>query len=664
MNRTLPILGAGAILGILATLAFVNLRQPEAGAAGDVVRDITDVPQMSAAVAEQHREQRYASLTTIEQVVALPTEFARLEALHVLAGRSDSARVQALIFAANRIADDIEREAFIEVLFFRLTDLDPQSALALARTEDFNSVRAFESAVWQAWGRKDLDDALFAARTQSSAERRAAAAQSLYAAFGYMGNEITDRIESELEIAPDNSTQARYLYRLADRSVADAIAFINQYEPGRERGLFVPWLAVYLAARDPNEALQYARLFEVPAEGNRFRAIVRGEIALQDPAAAIEQMLAGGDGLDGRSWGDYVTPAEELARRDLESAKRFFAQARSERHRQILGMAIVSAMLEKDPAAALAWARENDSDQTRILERTALNEITRIDPQLAFAEVMALAKTPTGAETLYGMINQIARHDPATAVSYLEQIEDKQQRLQASMALADVWLLSDSDAAIDWILSHEDATSGQIMMRASQMLVSRDIDKAIRLLPRLNEELQPEMRLRIARQLGMTRSAEEAQAFIQEYQGQPGYDRLQENLVAGLAQSDPVEAMSLAGNISDAAARTRTTGRVGAAWYDRDPAAATQWVSSLPRGSARDEAIMRMASRWGEATAEQQALIASIEDREKRGETKAMQVISVFRADPTRARELLKDEDILSEQRKRIEHLIDQGALR
>ena len=73
------------------------------------------------------------NFASIEEVVALPTEFARSSALYAIAGRSDSADVQNLIFEANRIADDEERVRLLGILFFRLAETDPRSALALAR---------------------------------------------------------------------------------------------------------------------------------------------------------------------------------------------------------------------------------------------------------------------------------------------------------------------------------------------------------------------------------------------------------------------------------------------------------------------------------------------------------------------------------------------------
>ena len=99
------------------------------------IRDLDNVPRMSDAIAKQYREDRYDNLRTIEQILALPTDFARTEALYMLAGRSDSGSVQNLIYEANRIASAIDRDTALTILFSRLTELDPPSALAVARYE-------------------------------------------------------------------------------------------------------------------------------------------------------------------------------------------------------------------------------------------------------------------------------------------------------------------------------------------------------------------------------------------------------------------------------------------------------------------------------------------------------------------------------------------------
>jgi hypothetical protein len=233
MKNVIAAIGAGAVLGAAVTYTVIDRDRPDAAPA--VVRDIVQVPKMTPAAAEKHREDRYENLNSIEQILALPTDFGETEALYVLAGRSDSGSVQNLIYEAKRIANPLDREGAVSILLSRLTELDPESALAMARSSTFGYDRNIEVDVWRGWGRFDIDDALQAANSQSTVGQRNIAAQSLYSAFGYMGNEITDKIERELGIRPDKTSRGRFIYNMADRSPEDTIRFIEQMDSSRDR---------------------------------------------------------------------------------------------------------------------------------------------------------------------------------------------------------------------------------------------------------------------------------------------------------------------------------------------------------------------------------------------------------------------------------------------
>ncbi|MEJ2258631.1 MAG: hypothetical protein P8X98_16900 [Woeseiaceae bacterium] len=688
MNRTLPVLGAGVLLGIIVTLAFNQATQRVAPSPDEVVRDIEDVPEMTAAVAEKHRDEQYASLNSIEEILALPTEFARTEALHLLAGRSNFAGVRNLALAASRIADDIEREALLAVLFSRLAELDPQSALQLARDRQFGDLPSLEDTVWRVWGRNDLDDALFAVKTQTRFAQQRGAARSLFKAFGYLGNETTDRIETELGIEPDRQTRARYLYRLADRSPAEAITYINSLEHVRDRQEALSWLAHYLSLGDPSDALQYAGLFEYAPEGDRFSRILEGNILRAEPETAIEEMLSGP--VDQQMWGQLHNAVVELASTDLEKVMRYFEQARSDQHRQVLGGAIVTELAQRDPAEALAWARAHDRGRMPSFEMAALQQIAQTDPQLALQEALASSHYRTRSLMVSGILQQAAMSDPASAIAFLDQIEDKQQRLQVSEGLIGAWIQKDADAALEWILGQDEQSSGQLMLRAVNELARTDVDTAIRLLPKLRGEHQAIARLRIAEMLGETRSIGEVQAFISQYQGEPDFDQLQAMVVAAMARNDtmmarqlasqiqdgaardsaymrsvmehaeldPVEALGWLDSISDETRRDQAASQVASAWYRQDPVAATQWIANMPPGPGRDNAIVDLAGRWEDPTPQQAALIESIEDQEMRSRAKVMQVYAVMRTNPIKAQSMLKDDDISAEQRAQIEENI------
>lgn len=294
MAKIIVAMIGGVVLGTLVTLAATQFESSSNTTPEDFVRDINVVPKMAQAVADKHRKEQYIHLTSVEAIIALPTAFARSEALYAIAGRSDAAEVQNLIFEGNRIADEVERIELHKILFFRLTELDPDSALALARVDDFKGIKPIEQVVWHTWARNDLDGALIAAKNQVSLVHQNSAAQSLYAAFGYMGNETTDRIEAVLGIGPSRASRGLFLYQLADRSPAVAIAFINGLERGIEQQEYVSWLAFYVSLSDAKAALAYAKLFAVALDATNYTTIINRLVASDNPRVTIERSLASG----------------------------------------------------------------------------------------------------------------------------------------------------------------------------------------------------------------------------------------------------------------------------------------------------------------------------------------------------------------------------------
>ena len=280
-----------------------------------VTRDIVDVPTVTEAEAESHREDRYARIETIEDTLSLPGDFAQTEALYVLAGRSDSAAVQALIDQANRIADPTDRNAAITILFLRLAELDPRSALTMSRMRTYTSSRNLEAIIWRAWSKLDLDAALDAAKQLDTAAERGLAAQTMLAAYGYTGNAVTERIEQELGIQASRSSRGRYLVSLADRSINEAIDYLNGLPPVQQQEA-VQWLASYLGQRNPSEALRYAELIANPQSRKSFSDTLSTSMAVLEPERVLRDMPAGA--LTGNQSSRYISAMQALAESDID----------------------------------------------------------------------------------------------------------------------------------------------------------------------------------------------------------------------------------------------------------------------------------------------------------------------------------------------------------
>ncbi|MEQ8207243.1 MAG: hypothetical protein RIA65_13815, partial [Woeseia sp.] len=580
----------------------------------------------------------------------------------------------------------------LEILFFRLAELDPPSALAIVRSSPFNQMRSLEPTVWHAWARNDLDEALFAAKTQPTRVLQKTAAKHLYAAFGYMGNDITQRIEAELGIEPDRATRSLYLYTLIDRSPTDAIAYINGL--GRqEQQDYVYLLASYLMQGDLNDAIRYADLFDVAEYRERFKRIINRELASENPKAVLDSWLAAGSSRRDRS--ELSAAIGALAKNDLAAAKTYFEQARTANDRQNIAAAIVSQLMDDDPAAALIWARENEIEGAPNLETQVLSRLAQTDPDLAIAEALKSSGSSMRSMLVSNIIQQMARNDPATAATYLEQLPSEQLRRNVSQNVAMTWMNQDAGAAIDWILQQDRETRDSLTQVAIQILPEMDVDAAISLLPKLDAAKANVMRQRIAQIMAINQSPSEAFAFIQPFAGQPGYEELQVSVIKGIARTDaiaaklsadqlapgtardrayidiishraqshPAEAANWLQRVDDEGLRGAAAGRLVSNWYEQDPMAATSWATSLPNGGVKDDAIMHMAGRWQSPGTAELDMVNSMNNRDKRGQAKVQLVYRFMQSDPARAKELVNDRDIPDHQRQRLEQAIIQFGL-
>ena len=684
MFRTVAALIVGLLLGGGAAWMLLATGGPEPP---EVVRDIVAVPKMSAVEGDRHRENRFAQLLTVEQVMALPTRFMRSEALHVMAGRGNSAQIQNLIFEANRVSDDGERENALTILFGRLTELDAHSALALIRSDYLSGSGVTQRDVWIAFGQHDLDAALAAAREQPSADRNLAA-QALFSAHGFMGTPETDRIEAELGIEPNRSNRANFLYRLADQSPAAAAAYVNALEPRAARHEAVHWLANYLQQTNPGAAAAVETLLADEWARSTFNSLLAQDAVRADPKAVLDQIVSGNRAnIDRRT---ISTALQSIASMDLDAAKIYYEQLGSEDDRRTLGYAIVEEIARTDFDQAIAWARAHESADYPMLVMQLLQTRASTDPDRALAESQAYPDSRWRDMLISNVIQSIAHEDPRKALQLADAIGGGQRQMNAQRHVLAQWANDDPEAAVNWLINQDEDVARELLSEGSS-LIRENTDAAIRMLPLLDEDAAQRWRYQITERLAASRSPEEAMAFANRFQGQEDFAKLQSAVVMGVAHRDPDRAMALAAQLSDVHARDaayaqivgRTSGSnpaesvamlnmisteayremaagsIASEWTGSDPAAARRWVDSLQPGRTRDAAVAGYVTRLDRIGPAEEALIESIDSREAREQAKISRVYRVMRSNPQRARELLDDPDISESYRRRISRSLD-----
>lgn len=690
MKKVLVAAFAGVIVGAVGAYAILDRNLTTGGPQGRVAgKDIGNMPTMSGAVAAQHREDRYENLRTIEQILALPTDFSQTEALYVLAGRSDSGAVQNLITEANRIADPADRDGALVILFSRLTELDSPAALALARTAIFLADRGIESEVWRSWGKRDLDGALRAAKAHSTSGQRNLATQALFSVYGYLGNETTARIEHELGIRPDRTSRSRFLENLANQSPADAIEYISNIRLSRDQREALSWLAYYLNRNDPGRAGSYADMFTDAGQRETYRNFVATATIAADPTVVLDQLLT--------AYGPRPKNAQvlgamrELVAQDVDSAIRYFERVNSRQDRQRFGSLIAVELARQDPARALDWARENEPGQSTRLLMRVLSKIASSDPRLAMDEANSIRHASRRNQAIAYVISTVARADPLLAAEFVDQITNRRDRQTAAANMVSLWARQDPDAAVNWAMTNDEIDSKAILTQVAMRLAQTDMDAMIRLLPRLDEENAVGWRRQIAQNLATRTSAAAAQNFINKFNGSEDYLKLRVAVVKGVIQNDivlakqladqlpagtdrdttfvqlisyhantnPIEAAAWLASISDRQQRSVATGQLVRVWNSQDSDAASRWVNNLPWGGQRDDAIVGLASNWQEMTQSRRFLIESIEDSDKKTQARIAYIGMVARTDWQKAQSMLTEIDLPSIYRQRIQTVID-----
>jgi hypothetical protein len=686
MFRLLALAVLAFLAGAAATFVLVK---PDATAqrsaqAGSPV--IENVPTVSLAEAESHRDNRYRSMHTIEDTLALPGDFAQTEALYALAGRSDSAGVQNLIFQANGIADRLDRKAALDILFSRLTELDPRSALALSRTGEFRAERYLEAGVWQSWGQLDLDAALAGAAALDSPFERNLAAQALYAAYGYQGNDATDLIEQALDIPPNSQTRAAWLFHLAERDPAEAVAAVNALSDPMQQHEYANYLGRHLGRLNGLAAARHADLFRGQGMRQVYRRAVAAAAAEADPEAILDELLAGRPGME-RTMESHRA-LQTLASRDVEKALAYLARIGNPQHRAMLANAIAPALAQADPDRAILWAKENDRGMHNGLLSGVLAAIASTEPEKAIDEAQQLPSAQQRQQALGSIAMTMSQHEPQRAVELLDHIERTGDRMTVARNIAMFWVQSDPDAALSWMLQRDGNERETMLSMGAEMLVQSDLDSAIRWLPRLDEKSQAVWRAQIASNLAAQRSPAEALQFISRYEGSVEYPQLLASVVNGIAQTDmqtalqmaervpeglqrdglytgligrygrqdPEQAARILDSIADEGQRARATSMLVMSWSHNDPAGAQQWAERLPRGDRRDDAVVQLASNWDELTPSRRLLLNSIGNLEKRRQALMMAVRGIARTDPQQAETLMRELDFTDDERRELQH--------
>jgi hypothetical protein len=721
MNRRTTI-SRGRVLLIASTaLCALAACDRDSGKSELALRPPQETPAgeyLSTAAAESQRSQHYQGVGSIDAIRRLPTRFARMEALYVVAGRSDAAQLRTLIRDAQAIASENERLETLEVLLFRFVELDPPAALASLRSMDRTAVAALTPIVIAAWSRMDLAAAVGATKalTDPALKRRVAHALLVESARG-KPDEVR-RLAQELDATKDTDDalfEARAGRSLDDpyRALADAARLapeeqrteivkiarawasiapeeawdhVAQLTDAKVRTLFQNAVIDQWSADQPERA--FDRVLELPDDWQRTQLLqqVLAEFGAREPLRALELITArnlpNNDELK-------ATVIQQWAREDAPGAAQWI-EGKDPQMQGRFAFAIGNAYVTQTPDEALAWALRISRSPGRNLWSSMLGTYATQNPQEALRIALAAESSVQRTQALSQVIGAIAQRDPALAYSQLDKLPAGDQRRNLVGQIATRFAQRSPDAAFEWMLglnNPEDKRSAS--RQVAYGMAEADIERAGRLLERVPNDLRQMWAGAVANRYGNT-DVEKGVQWTRRFQDEPNYNRVALSFIQSVAMQSPdtivdvIDRVTVEGKqrdmliqnaiqtagfqapeaaskwiaaIQDDRMRAGAVSQVAGAWSRNDPAGARKWVMTLDRGAARDAGLVQIAETVTSVD-DVASLLSQIQSQESREGAVFNAAVRMTRDDPEAARTLLRRYPLSPQQQQSFDQMV------
>ncbi len=646
------------------------------------------IPAISAAEAEASRRDGYRDIDSIAEAMALPTPFARKEAVFVLAGRSESAELQDLLFQAVAVNDAGERGNVIRTLLERLVEIDPKSAIAIAESPAVTEIGHYSQQTWFLWAKHDLEAAFEEATTRKRDTVRIA--QALYTAMPIPDLETKKRIQAAMGHRPNRQTisfWARSIYR---QSPLEAAAFVNGLANRNEQHGAVQSMAYYLAQSPQGEATQFAGMLNSAELQRSFKNILNAQIASNDPVRALQMVLSGQTSK--RNTAAVGSAVRHLVATDPGQLDAIISQL-TEREQQIALSVAASTMAESDHDRALQWLAARTEPAARGAINDVLVIIARKDPERAVSEALKLPRRANRNGAIGAIATAVLVDDPVRAMAVLDKISEPHDQSMYFRQVMSSWMRRDADSAIAWYNSqpeHErDVAIGDIV----EQLAWNQPDTAARILPRLSPEDARIARAGVAVALERNEGFDASLAFIKQFANEPDYPELKLQLYLNLAQqepnralrvvqqetdratrdkaltsvagsiaySDPGQALAIANQIESQADRVLAHSNIVQSWMGMNSDAALNWISSQPPGAQRDQLLATAAYQSAQKDSTQiTRILEQIADSTLRQSTARNVAQHVYIQSPEIARQLLREANIDDAERAALEKQFEQ----
>lgn len=225
-----------------------------------------------------------------------------------------------------------------------------------------------------------------------------------------------------------------------------------------------------------------------------------------------------------------------------------------------------------------------------------LDALHRRDPEAALAQARDRVDTREQS-AVYGLFfDTFARDNPTLAVARLAAVPPGPGRENALRALASVWLRADAPAALAWAKSLPDPDRAPAMESALFELARRDPLQVIELAPQSLSGPALERTLFHTLQLITAADPVAAAGLVRLLPPGETQTRAALDVARGLAVKDPAAALAFVEQLPVGPAQTLALNNALTSWAATAPAAAAQYVAGLPAGAAQDAAAAHLAA--------------------------------------------------------------------
>jgi len=345
----------------------------------------------------------------------------------------------------------------------------------------------------------------------------------------------------------------------------------------------------------------------------------------KDPKSVLK-LLFGFTQMSDNSVGGPSTSDEvrSFIQRAPELAIALLDQVPNEFGRSLLLESIGSAWAESDLKAAFAWAnQQTDSKIKNAILEGVISSWAKTDLQRAFAYAQSLppgdsqdrtiskvfqnaAQGAQGALAMMqslpegrtkdlaakGISDDMSFKDPRAAWDLASGIGDFDLRTEAQEKVGQqlqYWASENPAAATRWVQSlPEGAAKDRVSWRFSRKIAQNDPQAAFDIASGIGSYTQRTEAQEYAAGAMFLKDPAAATQWMQSLPEGRTKDLAASGISSSMFYTDPQAAMDMASGISDTSLRTAAQEKVVEQWSEKNPAAATQWMQSLPEGRTKD----------------------------------------------------------------------------